>query len=65
MFHSDGYVQIKVAAVFEDLQRRQIPPPGTLTRFSNGEQSFTIVDPAGTVLNIVDRHPPQAEPLQL
>ena len=54
-----------VVAVFEDLRRRQIPPLGTLTRFSNGEQAFTVVDPAGTVLNIVERRPAQAEPLPL
>ncbi|WP_370306416.1 VOC family protein [Sinimarinibacterium flocculans] len=44
-----------VTAVYEDLRRRQIPPLGTLTRFGDGELSFSIVDPAGTVLNVVER----------
>lgn len=44
-----------VAAVYEELQRRRIPPLGTLTRCGDRELSFSVVDPAGTVLSIVER----------
>lgn len=44
-----------VSAVYEDLARREVPPLGPLTRFGDGELSFSVVDPAGTVLNIVER----------
>jgi len=46
-----------VPAAFEDMRRREIPPLGPLTRYPNGECAFTLVDPAGTVLNVVERRP--------
>ncbi|MES0872891.1 VOC family protein [Sinimarinibacterium thermocellulolyticum] len=50
-----------VRAVYEDLQRRQIPPLGTLSRYGDGELSFSVVDPAGTVLNVVARRDGRAD----
>lgn len=45
----------KVMAAYEDLQRRGIALLGMLTEYGGGEQGFALVDPAGTVLNIVER----------
>ncbi|SFF51190.1 Glyoxalase-like domain-containing protein [Fontimonas thermophila] len=53
-----------VAGAFEMLTRRGIVPLGTLKRFANGEDAFTVVDPAGTVLNFVARNGSGAERLQ-
>lgn len=39
----------------EQLQSRGIPLLGQLERFPSGELAFSVVDPAGVVLNIVER----------
>ena len=44
-----------VPAACAELQRRGISLLGTLTQYAGGEHGFALVDPAGTVLNVVER----------
>lgn len=50
-----------VAASFAELQRRGVPPLGQLQRFAGGELAFAVVDPAGTVINVLERHDGRAD----
>jgi catechol 2,3-dioxygenase-like lactoylglutathione lyase family enzyme len=44
-----------VAAVYEQIRSRGFEPLGKPERFPNGELAFTLLDPAGVVLNFVER----------
>ncbi|HEY1077311.1 MAG TPA: hypothetical protein VGE51_11530 [Fontimonas sp.] len=44
-----------VTAWYDELQRRRVPPLGPIRPYNQGEPSLTLVDPAGTVLNLVER----------
>ncbi len=44
-----------VNAFYAELQRREVPPLGPIRPYNQGEPSLALVDPAGTVLNLVER----------
>lgn len=43
-----------VNETYHDLHRRGVPPLGPIRPYNRGEPSLTLVDPAGTVLNLVE-----------
>lgn len=44
-----------VRRLHDELLTKGIEPLGGLRRYPNGDLSFSIMDPAGTVLNVVER----------
>lgn len=50
-----------VRATYDQLTARGIPPLGPLRQFASGEWSFSVMDPAGVVLNIVERRGDSAD----
>ncbi|HEX4895129.1 MAG TPA: VOC family protein [Solimonas sp.] len=50
-----------VEASYAELQARGVPPLGALREFPNGERSFSVIDPAGIVINVVERHTGSAD----
>ncbi|MFT4045774.1 MAG: hypothetical protein QM661_03670 [Solimonas sp.] len=46
-----------VLADYAALIARGLPPLGPMRAFANGERSFALVDPAGTVVNFVEHRP--------
>ncbi len=49
-----------VRELHDELLAKGIEMLGPLQEFASGEVSFSVMDPAGVVLNVVERHP---EPL--
>jgi catechol 2,3-dioxygenase-like lactoylglutathione lyase family enzyme len=54
-----------VGAVFRQLAERGIEPLGKPEKFANGELAFSVMDPAGVVLNFVERHGGEEEVVEL
>ena len=55
-----------VRKIHDDFIAKGIELFGQLESFPSGESSFAVMDPAGTVLNIVERHPAnQSDVLEL
>ena len=50
-----------VRTMHQQLIARGIPPLGPLREFPGGELSFSVMDPAGVVLNIVERRADHAD----
>ncbi|WP_043112701.1 VOC family protein [Solimonas flava] len=50
-----------VQADYEQLLARGLAPLGPMREFANGERSFALIDPAGTVLNFVEHRPHAAD----
>lgn len=46
-----------VKKIHDDFQKKGIELFGEVQSFPGGETSFSVMDPAGIVLNIVERHP--------
>lgn len=47
---------------YDSLIRRGLAPLGPMQQFANGERSFALLDPAGTVINFVEhREPPDGD----
>ena len=42
---------------YDDLIRRGLAPLGPLREFENGQRSFALIDPAGTVINFIEPRP--------
>ena len=45
-----------VRKLYAEVQRAGVPRLAELAEFPGGEWAFAVVDPAGVVLNIVERH---------
>lgn len=54
-----------VAAVFRQLAERGIDALGKPEKFPNGELAFSVMDPAGVVLNFVERRGGPQEVVEL
>ncbi len=54
-----------VRAMHEQLLARKVPPLGPLRQFATGELSFSVMDPAGVVINIVERRADRADIVDL
>jgi predicted enzyme related to lactoylglutathione lyase len=54
-----------VRAVYQQLTERGIDTLGKPEEFPNGEISFSVVDPAGTILNLVEIRPESSEIVRL
>ena len=54
-----------VKATYEALTARGIESFGKPEQFANGEWSFSLMDPAGTVLNFVERHSESSQIVEL
>lgn len=54
-----------VKAVYLQMTRRKIQTLGKPEKFSNGELSFSVLDPAGVVLNFVERRGSTSEIVEL
>ena len=54
-----------VAAVFQQLAARGIEALGKPEKFPNGEIAFSVMDPAGVVLNFVEQRGGASEMVQL
>lgn len=50
-----------VQATYETLMSRGVPPLGALREFPNGERAFSVIDPAGVVINVVERRSGSAD----
>lgn len=46
-----------VQSLHDELIRKGIELLGPLQRYPNGERSFSVMDPAGIVINVVEREP--------
>ena len=54
-----------VKALYKKVVASGIDPLGKPSRFPNGEIAFSVVDPAGIVLNIVEFRPDQSQVIEL
>ena len=54
-----------VKALWKQIRARGIDPLGKPSRFPNGEIAFSVVDPAGIVLNVVEFRPDQSQVIEL
>ena len=52
-----------VAALHQEFLSKGIETLGVLKQFPGGEQGFSVLDPAGIVLNVVERHPDEMPPM--
>jgi hypothetical protein len=52
-----------VKACYLQMTRRKIQPLGKPEKFPNGEWAFSVMDPAGVVLNFVEHHGSTSEPI--
>ena len=54
-----------IAAVYEQLKERGFDPLSKPEQFPSGDISFSVVDPAGVVINVVEHLPDKSDIVEL
>ena len=54
-----------IAAIYEQLKERGFEPLSKPEQFPSGDISFSVVDPAGVVINVVEHLPNKSDVIEL